>query len=869
MTPDHGGERRAGRPSGSPPGDPGVAATFDVLLRARRRALGLTQSELAARAGIGVRTVRDLERGRASRPQRTTVHLLANALGLTGAKRMEFLALARRQGGPVPGRPATRALPAAVELIGRNGDVADVAGLVTTGRGVVTLVGPAGVGKSGLAVAVTNRVVDRFPGGVAGIVVGETFTAPDVLAAVASVFGVARPADLVTRLADQQALLMVDAVERAPGSVAEALRWLTGAAPALRVLATGRHPIGLPGERVWPVAPLDVPPADVPLDLEAVAAYPAVALFLARLGEVRREPPTDAEVAALVELVRRLGGLPLALELAAARGRVLDLTEILNRYGGRVLDLSRPPGSREAVAVTLRDAVAASYRLLDPAERRALRRLCVFQDRWSVEMAEALLTDEALPAGGPAAGDPVPLLDRLMALGLVSTRGSGAARFRLLDVVRDFALEQAAAAGELAEARRRHATVLTRLAARIEPDLAGARRRSAAAKLDDMAVDLRAALAQTATDDPHTALSLASKLPLWWRLRGHDVPGRRWLRALLDDPRNADADPAVRAWARVGAAQLAVRHGAGREELHSAQASLDEFHRLGDVTGELAARGVLAALWMTIGGHDEARRQGEELLALATRAGRIRDITVAQIDLARHEIRVGDLAAARRRLAAADRLATRCGDDGLRASARANLAEVDRLDGRYEEAATLGRQAVQVLEELGDPDDRRRALTTVGLALAQAGRPADADEAVAELRSAPGGRADAEVGSGGRGGTGSEARRGDEAAGAWIGAHLALRRGDRKAAEELFTAAAHGYADRGDRRGAAEALVGLVMTADGRASRERALRWLASVCRDGGVTLLPGELALLGPDGRPFVAPRPRPAPDSSDHRVG
>ena len=223
------------------------------------------------------------------------------------------------------------------------------------------------------------------------------------------------------------------------------------------MLATGRHPIGLAGERVWPVAPLEVPPADAVRDLAAVAAYPAAALFLDRLRQVRRDaarPPTRS--APLVSLVRRLGGLPLAHRAGRRPGPGADLNEILDRYGDRVLDLAGPPAAPDAVAVTLRDAVAASYRLLEPAERHALRRLSVFRNRWSVELAEAMLDDDG---GGPLGADPVPLLDRLLELGLVSVRGTGPFRFRLLDVVRDYAAEQAAAGGELAggppPARRR------------------------------------------------------------------------------------------------------------------------------------------------------------------------------------------------------------------------------------------------------------------------------------------------------------------------------------------------------------------------------------------------------------------------------
>ncbi|MGN9908075.1 ATP-binding protein [Phytohabitans sp. LJ34] len=830
MTPDHGP-------------DQGNTA-FDALLRARRLAAGLTQAELAGRAGVGIRTVRDLERGR-SRPQRTTVELLAKALGLTGRERADFLGAARGTSVEVGSSgPAGVELPAAGELIGRDRDISELAGLLAgLDSRTVSLVGLAGVGKTGLALAVAHRVANVHPAGVAGILVSDVSTPDDVLAAIASVFGVGRAADLAGRLAGAPALLMVDAVERAPDAVAVALTWLAGAAPTLRVLATGRHPIGVPGERVWPVAPLEVPPADVQADLDAVAGYPAAALFLARLRQVRREPLEPDEVGALVGLVRRLGGLPLALELAAARGRVLDLNEILNRYGDRVLDLAGPASgpapsdarSEPAVTVTLRDAVAASYRLLEADERRALRRLSAFRNRWSVDLAESMLADET---GQVAGGDPVELLDRLIALGLLSVRGSGPFRFRLLDVVRDFATERAAANGELGRIRRRHAVVFSALPARTAPELAGGNFSASVSRLDDVASDLWAALAYSANDDPHTALRLAAGLPRWWRFRGRDVPGRQWLRRLLDDPRTADADPLVRAWAGVGVGQLAAEHGGGAEELPAAEAALAEFQRAGDLTGELAARSLLCALWMTTGGYDEARRHGEAVLALASRAGRIRDMAVAQNNLTWHEIRAGDLRAARRRLAAVDRLAEQCGEHRLRALARANLAEVARLDGRYAEAEALGRRAITALAELGDPGHRRRVLGTIGRAHAQAGHVDEARAVLAEIRQLV---AASEPVTPERLALG----RGESGEAASIEAILAFNRGDKESAAEWFNAAAQAYAGGHDLRDVAEALVWLVASTEDPEARRAAVDWLTSVCKEGGITLLPRERALI------------------------
>jgi predicted ATPase/transcriptional regulator with XRE-family HTH domain len=865
----------------NPDQDPDQGATgFDDLLRRRRLAAGMTQAELAALAGVGVRTVRDLERGRSSRPHRTTLELLASALTLAGRERSHFIAAGRGQAaaaaqtsaGEPPAvvswpevAPRGPGLPAAGELIGRDRDVAEVTGIVTGAAGatpsVVSLVGLAGVGKTGLALAVAQGIADRFPGGgfpggVAGVAVVGSSAENDVLTAVATVFGAGRAADLAGRLDGLPALLVVDGVERAPGAAAEALRRLTTIAPTLRILATGRHSVGLPGERVWPVAPLEVPPADTPGELTAVEHYPAVALFLARLRQVRREPIGPDEVGALVGLVRRLGGLPLAIELAAGHGRILDLNEMFDRYGDRVLDLAGPPGTRDGVEVTLRDAVAASYRLLGPDERVALRRLSAFRNRWSIELADGLLAEES---DRPAGRDPVPLLNRLLALGLLSVRGSGPFRFRLLDVVRDFAAERASANGELPDIRRRHAVVFAGLAARAAAELAGANLTAAVARLDEVTDDLWAALAHAAADDPRTALDLAANLPRWWRFRGRDVAGRQWLRRLLDDPRTVDADPAVRAWAQVGVAQLAAEHGAGPQELPAAQGALREFQRLGDVTGELAARSVLCALWMAVGGYDEARRHSEAVLALATRTARVRDMAVAQNNLTWHEIRVGDLRAARRRLAAVEQLSVQCGEERLRALARANLAEVARLDGRYADAVTLGRQALAVLAGVGDPSHRRRVLGTIGLALAQDGRLKQAAAALTELRAgAESGLPDVSGASAGRAGVGDPVERPDHSSAgderlapaddgvcASIEATIALRRGDRYLAAEWFAVAAQAYAGVRDLRDVAEALVGLIAATDEPTGRTAMVDWLAQVCREGGITLLARERAMI------------------------
>jgi predicted ATPase len=749
------------------------------------------------------------------------VELLGTALGLSGRDLAVFVAAARGR-TPVDGlAQPPRALPSGGELIGREGDLAALVEHLRTTPGITSLVGLAGVGKTVLALAAGERLREVLPGGSMGVKVSPEDTESEVLDTICAVAGVPGVSGLRDVLR-APALLLVDAVDRARPAVAAALERVLAEAPALRVIAAGRGPIGLAGERVWPVAPLAVPPAGIQTLAEA-RGHAASALFIDRWTHHRGQPPVESEVGAVVDLVRRLSGLPLAIELAAARGRLLDPSEMVARFGqdGPVVD----------AAEAVREAVVASYRLLTPAHRQALRYLSTFTHRWSIELAEDLL------AGSDV--DAVALLDRLTDMGLVTVRGQGALRFVVLESVREYALEEAGKAGELTEAHRRHAVVFARFAARTAPMFSGPQLIAGIARLDDVAGNLWSALAHSALDDPHTALCLASKLPRWWRFRGRDVEGRRWLRRLLDDPRCADADAKVRAWALTGIAQLANEHGAGAEEMDSARQAVILFKERGDVTGELAARTVLFALCMGSGDFRGAREHSVEALSLASRTGRIRDMAVAQSNLTWHDIRDADLNAAQRRLAEVDRLTARSGDLRLRVLARGNLAEVLRLSGQLGESVVVGSQALELLGELGDPSHRRRVLTTIGLALAESAAPPAAerlreapeleaaDRILAELRASV------------------EDAAAEDASCAVVEAAIAAARGHRTLASSWYAAAADAYAGRHDLRDVAQALVGLVANTDDPAERKAALERLAELLASTGMALTSREQLII------------------------
>ena len=469
------------------------------LLRERRLAAGLTQADLAARAGLAVRTVRELEQGRTVRPRRATALLIARTLRLTGQELAEFLAAAR--GDVESADPVVERAQPLVRLVGRDQELARLVDTLTDpDAGLVTLVGLAGVGKSALAAAVRQQVVGCFSGGVKSITVDPADPADALLARVSARFGATTPTQLAASLAGERALLVLDGAQAAPDQVRQAVAQLPS---EVTVLVAARAPVGVPCEIVWPVPPLALPPASAACAPSDVRRYPAVAYFLERLTEVRREPPDGDEMAATVALVRRLDGIPSALEWAASHGRLLPVTEILRRYVDGTLD-----------ATPVQASVAASYRLFTPPQRRGLRRLAAFRDRWSLELAEQVLGGEV---------DPMSFLDRLASLGLVEV-GGAMSGIRLWEVVRRFAVAHAQQRGEWAEARRIHASVIARAADHRAPRLPAPGTRAALTQLDRFRSDIWAALNYAANHEPSSPCAS----PRRCRCGGGGGARRRW-----------------------------------------------------------------------------------------------------------------------------------------------------------------------------------------------------------------------------------------------------------------------------------------------------------------------------------------------------
>jgi predicted ATPase len=348
-----------------------------------------------------------------------------------------------------------------------------------------------------------------------------------------SVTGLLERGEVVERLLLAAAPLAEQILERAPG---------------LKVLATSREPLRIRGERVVAVAPLALPDAAALVDLGILAAVPAVAFFLTCAREARSDfSLTETNAAAVAEICRRLDGLPLALQLAAARLTVLPPEALLARLERRLPLLTRGPRDLPERQQTLRAAIGWSYDMLGAAEQRLFRQLGVFVGGFTLEAVEALI------AGGPDDLDPLEAISTLVGQSVVGVQppDEGTPRYRMLETIREFALERLEAAGEAPQARRRHAEFFRDLAERDEPMLLGTtRQRTSMAQLERAHDNMRAALAWSVSPDGELAvgIALAGALGWFWLMSGRLQEAQSWYTQLL--ARRGDADDSL-TWAKV------------------------------------------------------------------------------------------------------------------------------------------------------------------------------------------------------------------------------------------------------------------------------------------------------------------------------
>ena len=501
--------------------------SFGVRLRTLREQTGLSQEELAERAGLSSHAVSALERGTRTRPYPHTVRALADALGLEGEARSGLIS-------SVPAR-ARAARPTAVRtgpgipvppsrLIGRDDDLRRLAVLLDEHR-LVTLTGPGGVGKTRLSLALARTVQDRFADGVVYVELAALHdpdaVVPAVLdaVAVATIGGQEPVAAFCGWAADRELLLILDNAEQVAGAAPQVADLVAGV-PGLTLLVTSRAPLRLRAEHEFPVEPLALPTAE---DAEA----PAVRMLLERAAAVSAGWGTaPGDQVAVAAICTRLAGIPLALELAAARCRLLDPAGLLLRLDQvlQVEGADRPERHR-----TMRATLDWSYGLLSPDEQRLLRLLSVFVSGFRLDDVEAVAQRAGLT------GEVLSLLESLAEQSLVTVEPTvEGRRHRLLEPVAQYARSLLVEAGDEAPFVRAHAEHFLALAEEISPRYRDGGQVAALARVDAEHHNFTAAVeALLSAGDGQSAGRLCWALWMYWWLRGHHALGRQLSEAAL------------------------------------------------------------------------------------------------------------------------------------------------------------------------------------------------------------------------------------------------------------------------------------------------------------------------------------------------
>lgn len=590
-------------------------------------------------------------------------------------------------------------------FVGRQADLAELAGLVAPGK-LVTLTGVGGTGKTRLALRLAADAAVDYPGGTWLVSLAPIVAPEHVADAAASAMGLRHDgggtaeAALIDYLRGRQVLLVVDNCEHLLEAAARLIHAILQRCPGVAVVATSRQSLGLVGERVWHVASLSLPEAADPDPAGALRRSEAGQLFLDRAAAaVPGLVVEPAEAVAIAEICRRLDGIPLALELAAARVRVLSPAQIARRLDDRFRLLAGGARSDLAHHQTLRAAMDWSHDLLPPAEQVVFRRAAAFRGGWDLEAAEAVL------AGGDLdAWEVLDALGQLIDHSLVEVdAGSGpSARYRLLETVRAYAAEQLEAAGERSEVAEHHARHYAALASAAEGELLGPDQAAWLDRLEREHDNLRAALDWAhSSGDAAFGLGFAASLWRFWYQRGHLEDGRQRLLAALAMP-GARAATALRAAALHGAGTLASFQG----DLAAARADLEEAlairQALGDEVGRARTLNNLALVASEQGDYLRARALQEESLAVWRAQGDRPLMAILINNLALMAIVRGDLVRAESLLAESLPLMRQLGNQAGEADALFHLGVLAQLRGRAGEAIARYEACQGLREALDD-----------------------------------------------------------------------------------------------------------------------------------------------------------------------
>jgi predicted ATPase/DNA-binding CsgD family transcriptional regulator len=600
-------------------------------------------------------------------------------------------------------RPWPPGLPTALtRLVGREHDVAEVARLVTDNR-LVTLVGSGGVGKTRLAIEEAAAAAPRFADGVDLVDLSEVPDPALLWAKVARAVGVEEraDADLAERLTRvlwaQRRLLVLDNCEQLLAGTAVLVTQLLSSCPQLRILATSREGLGVPGEVIWRVPSLTFPwPGHQP-SLDEMDEFGAIALFAERARCARSGLEIGAaDIVPLTSICFRLDGIPLALELAAARVSALSISEVADRLDDRFLLLSRTVGA-PARHQTLRASVDWSHQLLSQAERALFRRLAVFTGGWSLSAAEEVGVSPPVEHGQAAR-----LLAGLVDKSLVQAEDSATGtRYRMLEAVKAFARQQLVASGEMEEVRARHGIYFADLGEGVSSRLHDPEQGLWASRLDQDQANLRAASQWCAADQARAAHGLRMAAGLWeyWLIRGLIKEGAAWLEDALQ---RAPGPPGTRAATLAGLALFTSLRGEFQRGGELLAASIALYEQTDDLPGQARALAILG-YWRANDGDREGSAEALDRAMLL--AGRTQDrypAAYARLMAGMAASSMADRTLARVYATQSAELFSEIGDYRGAGYARCVVADCLSGEGDPAEALAILRTCIGVFEELLD-----------------------------------------------------------------------------------------------------------------------------------------------------------------------
>ncbi len=600
-------------------------------------------------------------------------------------------------------------LPLALtSFVGREQEMAEVKRLLDTNR-LLTLTGPGGSGKTRLALTVASDMTQHFEDGVWMMELAPLSNPDLVPQAMASVLGVREVPgtpltnSLCVHLESRKTLLVLDNCEHLVEACADLVATLLRFCPNLRILSTSREMLGVPGETLFAVPPLSLPDPHHLSSLGNHSNDEASELFVERARAIRSDfALTEGNVMAVAQVCYQLDGIPLAIELAAARVRVLSVEQISSRLKESFALLSG--GVRTAMPRhrTLRATMDWSHELLSREERILLRRFSVFAGGFTLEAAEAVC------AGGTLGrGEVLDLLSSLVDKSLVLVTGwDGEPRHRLLETVRQYGREKLEESGEEDEIRRRHALFFLALAEEVEPKINTAGRRQWMERLENEHDNLRTALAWSSTEETRgeTGLRLAGALLWFWFHHGYLDEGRRWLGGALSTEegaggRPAPASPAARAKALCGAGLLAWMQGDQAEASSRLGQSVTLWRELEDKQGLAQALRILGHVMLGQGASAVARSLGEESVELFRESKDEFGLATSLATLGIIALTQEDYVVVQASLEESVAICRESGDDWALSLALRNLGIAALKQGDYEQAAAWVGESVLALQE--------------------------------------------------------------------------------------------------------------------------------------------------------------------------